>query len=258
MGPGNFLSKFLGDLNSNNGNDDIGGFDGSIGSNDNNSLDYMCSENNTIGKRDFYLDFSMGKVNTFQAYTEAFPRTLKEFLYDRGDSVSISSVIPCEDLKVLQSNSRNALTSLWIEVSRVYMREGLLEDSEAAVNQAYQTDEIYAPIFGSFGLIEEIRGGNAVEFYRKGLSIDAEDEICLLGLARINLKEPEKIFESERLVRKLIQKDPNVAEAWGILGQCCALSGRNDVAKEYFEIALQKELYSPLRSIRSINNNQLK
>lgn len=163
------------------------------------------------------------------------------------------------------------ITSLWVEVARVYLHEGHLQDAEAALNQAYMGNEVFSPIFGTFGLIEEARetrgdikfkendelrvnSSTAEDFYRKGLSIKNTDEVCLLGSSRVMIKSnnPSKIFESETLIRKLIQLDPSNSEAWSILAQCCSASGRIEEAMKYFDIALKKEIISPLRSIRSI------
>lgn len=246
MGPGSFLSKFLGDLN------------GSI-------YDLSCEGDSEIGSGTNYHRNSLnldiltgtGKLTTFQEYTESFPSTLNEFLLKKAcDSEGVTRVLPLEDLKVITNNNSNNITLLWIEVAKVYLQEGLLQDAEAAVSQAYQSNEIFSPIFAAFASIEESKGffGEAEEFYRKGLSIDSEDESCLLGLSRVHLRSqnPSKVFEAESMIHKLIRRDPNIAEAWSILAQCCSLTGRNEEALKYFEIALKKESTTPLRSIRSI------
>lgn len=259
LGPGNFLSKFLGDLNDfghrhNNQSIISGGSSEATLNNNNNSLAFES------------LYGMMGKSTTFQEYTESFPLSLEEYLLkDQDGCLLIPNIISLKDLKSIRGSSiqKHSNTSIWIEVARVYLREGLLQDAEAAVNQAYQCTEIFAPIFGTFGLIEESKtytyntraDVDAESFYRKGLSIDCEDECCLLGLSRVLIKsnDPSKLFESETLSRRLIQKDPSVSEAWSILAQCCGGSGRNEEALKYFEIALEREAQCPLRSIRSIS-----
>ena len=202
----------------------------------------------------------MEKLTTFQEYTDAFPLTLNEFLSSKNcESDGVINVIPLEDLKDLKDGSNNNITLLWIEVAKVYLQEGLLQDAEAAVSQAYQSNEIFSPIFATFALIEEAKNSfeEAEKFYRKGLSIDSDDESCLLGLSRVHLrsKNPSKIFEAESLIHRLIRIDPNIAESWSILAQCCFQTGRNEDALKYFEIALKKESTAPLRSIRSIAIN---
>lgn len=206
----------------------------------------------------------MNKSSTFQEYTESFPLNLEEYLLKtQEDGISsgllLSKVISIKDLKKLKdssSSSYSTFCAIWIEVARVYLQEGLLQDAEAAVNQAYLCNEIFAPIFGTFGLIEEARNSfsEAEKFYRKGLSMDQDDEICLLGLSRVllNSRDPSKLFECESLSRRLIQKDPSVADAWNILAQCCGGTGRHEEALKYFETALTRESQCPLRSIRSI------
>lgn len=245
LGPGTFLSKFLGDLN--------GGFYGDCKSGS------VCSGSNVECNFNDNFDILLGngKSSTFIEYSEAFPSSLNEFLSSKtgfGDSNLL-----VEDKIALSSTGASTITALWIEVAKVYLQEGFLQDAEAAVNQAFLGNEIYSPIFGTFGLIEEHRKHdkeNMTEmFYRKGLSIDEVDETCLLGLSRILLLkkgDESKIFESERLARDLIQKDPSVAEAWSLLAQCCSGSGRSEEASKYFEIALQKDSKRTLRSIRSI------
>ena len=240
---------------------------------------YDNSESSNYSKTsgNFALDILMGtgKSTTFTGYTESFPLSLEEYFLkdrDRDGTLLLPKAIPLKDLKEIQSttnhtyssssrnrSNNNSLTSLWIEVARVYLHEGLLQDAEAAVNQAYLCNEIFAPIFGSFGLIEEARGGleNIVEaetFFRKGISIDSNDEICLLGLSRVLIlsKDPSKLFECECLVRRLIEKDPSIAEAWSILAQCCSGTNRNTEALKYFEVALKRESQCPLRSFRSL------
>lgn len=209
------------------------------------------------------LDILMGtgKFATFQEYTESFPSSLNEFLASKSsESDGITRVMPLEDLKVINNPTVNNMTLLWIEVAKVYLQEGLLTDAEAAVSQAYQNNEIFSPIFGTFALIGESKNSltEAEQFYRKGLSIDEGDETCLLGLSRVNLRsnDPSKIFEAESLIRRLIIKDPFIAEAWSILAQCCSQTGRIDAALNYFEIALRRESSTTLRSIRSIPLNQ--
>lgn len=246
LGPGNFLSKFLGDLN------------GSI-------YDLSCNYGSGSGSGSNYngnslnLDILTGmeKLSTFQEYTESFPMTLNEFLSSKNcESEGVINVIPLEDLKVITNSNNNNITLLWIEVAKVYLQEGLLQDAEAAVSQAYQSNEIFSPIFATFALIEEAENSfeEAEKFYRKGLLIDSEDETCLLGLARVHLRSqnPGKLFEAESLIRRLLRIDPNIAEAWSILAQCCFQTGRNEDALKFFEIALKKESNAPLRSIRSI------
>ena len=250
MGPGNFLSKFLGDLNGSiyDLSCDYGSGNGS-GSGSN----YPNYHGNSLN-----LDILTGmqKLTTFQEYTEYFPLTLDEFLSSKNcESEGVINVIPLEDLKDLKDDSNNNITLLWIEVAKVYLQEGLLQDAEAAVSQAYQSNEIFSPIFATFALIEEAKNSfeEAEKFYRKGLSIDSDDESCLLGLSRVHLrsKNPSKIFEAESLIHRLIRIDPNIAESWSILAQCCFQTGRNEDALKYFEIALKKESTAPLRSIRS-------
>ena len=254
MGPGNFLSKFLGDLNGSiyDLSCDYGSGNGS-GSGSN----YPNYHGNSLN-----LDILTGmqKLTTFQEYTEYFPLTLDEFLSSKNcESEGVINVIPLEDLKDLKDDSNNNITLLWIEVAKVYLQEGLLQDAEAAVSQAYQSNEIFSPIFATFALIEEAKNSfeEAEKFYRKGLSIDSDDESCLLGLSRVHLrsKNPSKIFEAESLIHRLIRIDPNIAESWSILAQCCFQTGRNEDALKYFEIALKKESTAPLRSIRSIPIN---
>jgi len=254
LGPGNFLSKFLGDLNGSiyDLSCDYGSGNGS-GSGSN----YPNYHGNSLN-----LDILTGmqKLTTFQEYTEYFPLTLDEFLSSKNcESEGVINVIPLEDLKDLKDDSNNNITLLWIEVAKVYLQEGLLQDAEAAVSQAYQSNEIFSPIFATFALIEEAKNSfeEAEKFYRKGLSIDSEDETCLLGLSRVHLrsKNPSKIFEAESLIHRLIRIDPNIAESWSILAQCCFQTGRNEDALKYFEIALKKESTAPLRSIRSIAIN---
>lgn len=241
MGPGNFLSKFLGDLS---------GGSGLYGSGDKSSSSVVSGNNQ--GNLDVLLELE--KSLTFSEYTEAFPSSLKEFLSSK--TVFGDSNLPAEDCLAISSDSTSSnLTALWIEVARVYLQEGLLQDAEAAVNQAFMGNEIYSPIFGAFGLIEEHRSNEAEAevFYRKGLAVDEFDETCLLGLARVLLKNnSSKSFESERLARIAIQRDPSNAEAWSLLAQTCSRAGRTQEALKYFEIALKKESQKALRSTRSI------
>jgi tetratricopeptide (TPR) repeat protein len=250
LGPGNFLSKFLGDLN---------------GSIYDLSCDYgsgggsgSCESNYRGNSLNLDIFTGMEKLATFQEYTESFPLTLNEFLSSKNcECEGVINVIPLEDLKVISNGNSNNMALLWIEVAKVYLQEGLLQDSEAALSQAYQNNEIFAPIFAAFALIEEAKNSfdEAEKFYRKGLSIDSEDETCLLGLARVHLRSqnPSKLFESESMIHRLLRIDPNIAEAWSILAQCCFQTGRNEDALKYFEIALKKESTAPLRSIRSIS-----
>ena len=274
MGPGNFLSKFLGDLNGSH--HDFGTVTGGSSINTSNSgiQDSLISQYN--GKFDMLL--GIGKGTTFSGYTESFPQSLEEYLISTLSPESISDPlrsksIPLKDLAAIQDNDCFTITSLWVEVATVYLHEGLLQDAEAALNQAYVGNEVFAPIFGTFGLIEEARAASqdsrgdenrnlteperlvsVEDFYRKGLSISDQDEICLLGLSRVLIRsnDPSKLFESECLVRKLIQLDPSNPEAWSILAQCCSRTGRFEEAMGYFDSALKKEIISPLRSIRSI------
>ena len=226
------------------------------------------------GKLDILM--GLGKGTTFSGYTESFPKSLEEYLTStlipEEDILGIlPKTIALKDLKVIRGGDNFTITSLWIEVARVYLHEGHLQDAEAALNQAYISNEVFAPIFGTFGLIEEARGFSpeqinnlnndldhvisAEEFYRKGLSINEHDETCLLGLSRVLIRssDPSKLFESECLIRKLIQIDPSNSEAWSILAQCCSGTGRIEEAMKYFDSALKKEIVSPLRSIRSIS-----
>ena len=215
----------------------------------------------------------LGKWTTFSGYTESFPKSLEEYSVGQGHDEEdvlgvIPKTIPLKDLKALRGNDTFTITSLWVEVARVYLHEGHLQDAEAALNQAYMGNEVFAPIFGTFGLIEEARDSTesrnsinpdnscvtAEDFYRKGLSINGQDEICLLGLSRVLIRsnDPSKLFESECLIRKLIQLDPSNSEAWSILAQCCSGTGRFEEAMKYFDVALKKETIAPLRSIRMI------
>lgn len=262
MGPGNFLSKFLGDQN------------GSI-------YEYEGTTNS------LFINENLMTLTTFQEYTQSFPSTLDEYLIGKNEDFGgigtfLRGSIDIKDLKkiffdrmmkgncgIVGGGSGSAVnfvtSSLWIEVSRVYLHEGLLQDAQSAVNQAYQTNEIFAPIFGAFGLIEEAHGnfnftsdliaGGAESFYRKGLSIDFEDEICLMGLSRllIKSKSPKNLFEAEILIRRLIQKDHLISEAWSLLAQCCGGTERQEEALKYFKLALKKESKTPLRSFRSLS-----
>lgn len=271
MGPGNFLSKFLGDLNGS-----IYDFEtvagGSI--NTSNSGGGGGSNSQYNGKLDIFM--GLGKGTTFSGYTESFPKSLEEYLIstltpDATDHPLIAKSIPLKDLAAIRGNDNFTITSLWVEVARVYLHEGHLQDAEAALNQAFLGNEVFAPIFGTFGLIDEsrVKKGDKnnrsdkitdlndpapEEFYRKGLSINDQDETCLLGLSRVLVRsnDPSKLFESECHIRKLIQKDPSNPEAWSILAQCCSGTGRIAEAMGYFDSALKKEIISPLRSIRSI------
>ena len=224
------------------------------------SCDYGSGGCSNGSDKESPLNMDTEKMTTFQEFTESFPLTMEEFLLMKNcDNQDVIKVIPLEDLKVITINSSYNITLLWIEVAKVYLQEGLFQDAEAAVSQAYQSNEIFAPIFAAFALIEEAGKSlsEAEKFYRKGLSIDSKDETCLLGLARVHLKSQNlsKIFEAESLIHQLLRIDPNIAEGWSILAQCCSQTGRNEDALKYFEIALRKESCSPLRSIKSIPIN---
>ena len=230
-----------------------------------------ATDDSTHPKLDILM--GLGKWTTFAGYTESFPKSLEEYSVGQGHDEEdvlgvIPKTIPLKDLKALRGNDTFTITSLWVEVARVYLHEGHLQDAEAALNQAYMGNEVFAPIFGTFGLIEEARDSTesrnsinpdnscvtAEDFYRKGLSINGQDEICLLGLSRVLIRsnDPSKLFESECLIRKLIQLDPSNSEAWSILAQCCSGTGRFEEAMKYFDVALKKETIAPLRSIRMI------
>jgi Tfp pilus assembly protein PilF len=219
-------------------------------------------------------------MTTFQEYTETFPATLNEYLVGRAIEDSSTPILgsmyamPIEDLKAIYLNnsgqdlifraSRFASTRttslLWIEVALVYLNEGLLQDADAALNQAFLTTEVFSAIFAAFGLIEEAKMSlsSAQKFYRKGLSIDFEDEACLLGLARVLMAQNASsgaVFEAETLIRRLLKIDPAIPEAWSILARCCHETGRIVEASSHFERALKKETMAPLRSIRSLNKS---
>lgn len=265
MGPGNFLSKFLGDLNGS-----IYDFEAVANGSINTSSSGRGPNSQYTGKLDMFM--GLGKGTTFSGYTESFPKSLEEYLVsslslESTDHPLMAKSIPLKDLSAIRGNDNFTITSLWVEVARVYLHEGHLQDAEAALNQAFLGNEVFAPIFGTFGLIEEasvnsrgekitdqLNDPDPEDFYRKGLSINDQDETCLLGLSRVLIRsnDPSKLFESECLIRKLIQIDPSNPEAWSILAQCCSGTGRIEEAMRYFDSALKKEIISPLRSIRSI------
>lgn len=101
-----------------------------------------------------------------------------------------------------------------------------------------------------FGKIEEVRGNReaALSFYRRGLVIDGKNEICLLGAGRILADSAE----GEMFIRRLLKVDDALAEAWSLLANQCASTGRHEEAENCFERALALEMNQPLRSYRII------
>ena len=234
FGPGSFLSKFLG------------------------------NEQGSFFEFEAAFASDTAKQTSFAEFTAAFPASVTEYLARKGnDGVDIPRDImtPNDCLKLANvraakgTSGVNQLSSLlWLEVAQVYLQEGLLIDAEAATSQAIKNNEIFAPALGLFGRIEEARNNfdAALSFYRRGLAIDSDDSICLLGAARVQLHR--KVFiESEKFARRALEFDASIAEAWSIVAQNCAQSGRQDESERCFERALQQELIQPLRSYKIIN-----
>ncbi len=205
------------------------------------------------------------KHTSFAELTSVFPLTVAEYLARKAnDGVDIPSEIltPTDCLQL--SNSRafkgspgaNQLSSLlWLEVAQIYLQESLLADAEAATSQSIKNNEIFAPALGSFGRIEEVRGAweAALVFYRRGLAIDANDSTCLLGAARVQLRNKATVMEAEKFARRLLELDVSSAEAWSIVAQVCAQTGRQSESEECFTKALQLETIQPLRAYKIIN-----
>jgi len=237
FGPGSFLSKFLGDQGS--------------------MYEFEASMLN-----------SEGKMTSFAEYSDAFPVSTADYVVSKAnDGYAIPRhVLEARDLRELQlgralrglsqSSSLNLVASmLWLEVAHVYLHEGLVADAEAATLQSFRTNEVHAPNFAAFGLIEEARARpeEAEVFYRRGLTVDGDDFGCLIGLARVLLGKPSlscAVFEAESYIRRLLQLDASIAEAWSLLGQACARTDRHAEAGSHLQRALIHDSATPLRSFR--------
>ena len=204
------------------------------------------------------------KQTSFSELTAAFPASVNEYLARKGnDGVDIPADVltPSDCLHLANSRAfkgflgANQLSSLlWIEVAQVYLQEGLLADAEAATSQSLKNNEIFAPALGLFGKIEEARGAleAALVFYRRGLAIDSSDSTCLLGVARGQLQNGA-VIEAEKYARRFLESDASSAEAWSIVAQCSAQTGRHAESEECFKKALRLETIQPLRSYKIIN-----
>lgn len=205
------------------------------------------------------------KQTSFSELASAFPASIPEYLARKAnDGVDIPvEILSPEDLNHLanwrafkNSSSTGSLPSsrlsslLWLEVAQIYLQEGLFTDAEAACSQSLKCNEIYAPAMGIFGKIEEFRGNGeaALSFYRRGLVIDGKDEICLLGAGRLLAGSAE----GEMFIRRLLEVDDGLAEAWSLLANQCAQTDRNEEAEACFQRALSLEMNQPLRSYRII------
>lgn len=214
------------------------------------------------------------KITSFAEYTQAFPASVDEYVSAKNnDGYPIPrSVLTLADQRELafdrviggmsQTPSNVLASSLWLEVSRVYLQEGLFADAEAAASQAHKNNEVFAPIFATFGLVDEAQGriDSAIVFYRRGLRVDGEDVECLLGLARCLLHAKmadEHIFEAESSLRRILVLDRSRAETWSLLGRICARTGRIREAQMHFERAMSLETCCPLRSYRMLPLIQL-
>lgn len=234
FGPGSFLSKFLGN--------DQGSF-----------FEFEAAFANDAAKQ-----------TSFAELTSAFPASVAEYLARKNnDGIDIPhDVLTASDCLQIASvrafkgaqNANQLPSILWLEVAQVYLQEGLLADAEAATSQSIKNNEIFSAALGLFGKIEEARGDSdaAISFYRRGLAIDNGDALCLLGAARIQLQR-NMLVEAEKLARFFLDLDSSNPEAWSIVAQACARTGRQSEAEECFGKALQLEVVRPLRSYNIIN-----
>lgn len=207
-----------------------------------------------------------GKISSFSEYAQAFPAGPRGYLASKAltdaefipkNCLTTEDAIKLAEDRVLtgvSSGPSNVLaTTLWLEVASIYLHEGLLDDAEASCLQALRNNEVFVPIFATFGRIEEARGNPeaAITFYRRGISIDPEDLNCLLGLIRL-LRDTTP-FEAENHARSLLNLDPELCEAWSHLGMICARTGREAEAQLCFEKAMKSERQIPLRSFGIIS-----
>lgn len=213
------------------------------------------------------------KSTSLSEYTQQFPASIGDYIVSKSNDgyaihpkiLSFADVQSIGELRRVRGFDsgilgNNLCSILWLEVAKIYVQEGLFTNADAAVNQALKGNELFAPVYGVFGLIEESRGGftEAITFYRRGISIDPHETSCLIGLARCLLASAssatrENLFEAERhLLAASHNGGKLIPSICALLASLYAQSDRPQEAKDAFLKSMEIEAKTPLRPYSTV------
>ena len=170
-------------------------------------------DNEYDGEEAFVLD---GEIPIRRAELEANPLTSPSriIISARGFDIP-ESIIPARDIIHRHKYTDRLLlaVNLWLEVSRVYARNGLIDDAQSAVDQAKCLNELDCNVHAEYAMQaqEALQYGLAERFWQIAQSLDEESELVRMGYARMMLdgiyadEEAKKRNIDTQLRRKKLQ-----------------------------------------------------
>jgi Tfp pilus assembly protein PilF len=161
---------------------------------------------------------------------------LGKLLMKNGDRPGAMKVF----LAALKTDSHYA--PALIEVARVEMEEGKLEQASGRMTSALVSNPKYVDAYLLLGAIEERRANytNAVFAYRKALSLDEKNRMALNNLAFILADSGNQPDEALSLAQRAVELSPNEPEVRDTLGWVYYQKGMYSQAVKELQAAASK------------------
>ncbi|HET9888263.1 MAG TPA: tetratricopeptide repeat protein, partial [bacterium] len=136
----------------------------------------------------------------------------------------------------------------FVNLGRVYLREGLIDDAEEVLNQALALNQDLAKTHYFLGVVNKERGkyDEALVHFRKAESLYPKDRVVLNDIGRVLFLQ-RKFEESLVALKKVIAIDPEDLMAHYNMMLCCKGLGRMEDAEA------EKKLYERFKADEDAN-----